>query len=48
MTATLIDRLPHKDDPRRIMEERLAQDVAVVSYLGEWWYKWTDSTWTIY
>ena len=34
MAATLIDRLPHKDDPRRPMEERLAQDVAVVSYLG--------------
>ena len=40
MTATLIDRLPHKDDPRRITEERLAQDVAVVSYLGEWWCKY--------
>ena len=37
MTATLIDRLPHKDDPRRLMEERLAQDVAVVSYLGTRW-----------
>ena len=34
MAVTLIDRLPHKDDPRRPMEKKLAQDVAVVSYLG--------------
>ena len=48
MTATLIDRLPHKDDPRRPIEERLARDVAVVSYLGVWWYKCTDTMWTIH
>jgi hypothetical protein len=34
ITATLIDRLLHKDDPPRLMEERLAKEVAVVSYLG--------------
>ena len=47
MAATLINRLPNKDDPLRPAEERLAQDVAVVSYLGVWKCKWTQSTWTI-
>jgi hypothetical protein len=37
VAATLIERLPHENDPRRLMEEKLAQGVATVSYLGVWW-----------
>jgi hypothetical protein len=48
MAATLIDRLPHEGDPRRLMEERLAQDVAVVSYLGVWWCNKLTLIWTLH
>ncbi|KAF8154532.1 cytochrome P450 [Crassisporium funariophilum] len=34
LAATLIDRLPLQDDPKRAEEERLAQDVAAVAYVG--------------
>ena len=34
VTATLIERLPHEDDPQRPMEEMIAQDVGAVSYIG--------------
>ena len=34
MAASLIDHLPNEDDPQRPSEERLAQDVAAVSFIG--------------
>jgi hypothetical protein len=36
LAATLIDRLPHKDDPNRPMEERLAKELGVEVYIGRW------------
>ena len=45
LTATLIDRLPHKEDPNRPMEGRLAQELGVEVYIGRWC-KWTCSQWT--
>jgi hypothetical protein len=44
LAATLIDRLPHKEDPNRPMEERLAQELGVEVYIGNW----TGSPWTFY
>ena len=43
VAASLIERLRNENDPQRAMEESLAQDVAVVAYLGVWC-KWTDPT----
>jgi hypothetical protein len=34
IAATLIERLPHQDDPQRPMEEKHIQDVAAMAYLG--------------
>ena len=34
IAATLIERLPHEDDPQRPMEETLAQNVAATAYIG--------------
>lgn len=47
LAATLIDRLPHKEDPNRPMEERLAQELGVEVYIGRWC-KWTGSLWALY
>jgi len=41
VAATLIERLPDEGDPQRPMEEKLAQDVAAVAYVGMWSCKWT-------
>ena len=49
MAASLIERLPDENDPQRPMEERLAIDVAAVSYIGVCLCtKRTDSTRTIH
>ena len=40
VATSLIERLPDEDDPQRIIEERVAQGVAFVTYAGTWWYKW--------
>ena len=36
MAATLIERLPDKDDPQRPMQEKIAQNVAAMAYIGLW------------
>ena len=36
MAASLIERLPDQDDPRRPAEEKLVQDVVVVSFIGRY------------
>ena len=36
VAATLIERLPDEDDPQRPMEEKIAQHVAAISYIGLW------------
>ena len=36
VAATLIERLPNEDDPQRPMEEKIAQDVAAIAYIGLW------------
>ena len=36
VAATLIERLPDEDDPQRPMEEKIAQDVAAIAYIGLW------------
>jgi hypothetical protein len=34
MAATLIEQLPNEDDPQRPMEEKIAQYVAAIAYVG--------------
>jgi hypothetical protein len=34
VAATLIEQLPDEDDPQRPLEEKIAQDVAAVAYIG--------------
>ena len=41
VAATLAERLPDVDDPQRSMEERIAQDVAGIAYIGLWSCKWS-------
>ena len=41
VAATLIERLPDEDDPQRPTEEKIAQDVATVTYVGLWFCQWT-------
>ena len=41
VAATLIEQLPDEDDPQRIMEEKIAQNVAAISYSGLWLNNWT-------
>ena len=36
VAATLIERLPDEDDPQRPTEEKIAQNVAAVAYVGLW------------
>ena len=36
IVATLIERLPHEDDSRRLIEEQLAGDAAATVYAGLW------------
>ena len=36
VAATLIEQLPDEDDPQRPMEEKIAQNVAAVTYIGLW------------
>ena len=36
LAATLIEQLPEEDDPQRPMEEKIAQNVAAVAYIGLW------------
>ena len=36
IAATLIERLPDEDDPQRAIEEKTAQNVAAISYIGLW------------
>ena len=36
VAATLIERLPDENDPQRPMEEKIAQNVAAVAYVGLW------------
>ena len=40
VTAALIERLPDEDDPQRPMEEKIAQNVTSLAYLGLWSCKW--------
>ena len=40
VAAALIERLPDEDDPQRPMEEKIAQDVAAVAYIGLWSCQW--------
>ena len=41
MAAGLIERLPNENDPQRPMEEKIAQDVPAISFLGRWCCKCT-------
>ena len=41
VAATLIERLPDEDDPQRPMEEKIARNVAAMTYVGLWSCKWT-------
>ena len=41
IAATLIEQLPDEDDPQRSMEVKIAQNVAAISYVGQWSCKWT-------
>ena len=42
IAATLIERLPDEDDPKRSTEKKIAQNVAALSYVGPWSRrKWT-------
>ena len=41
IAASLIERLPNKDDPQRPVEEKVAQDAAAQAFVGRWWQ--TDS-----
>ena len=34
IAATLIEGLPGEDDPQRPMKEKVAQNVAAISYIG--------------
>ena len=34
IAVTLIEQLPDEDDPQRPMEEKIAQNVAAVAYIG--------------
>ena len=34
IAATLIERLPDEDDPQLAIEEKTAQNVAAISYIG--------------
>ena len=36
MATTLIERLPHEDDPQRPMEEKYARNVPANAYTGLW------------
>ena len=36
IAASLIEQLPDEGDPERPIEERLAQNVATVAYIGLW------------
>ena len=36
VAASLIEHLPHEDDPQRPMEEKIARNVAAVAYIGVW------------
>ena len=36
VAASLIERLPDEGDPHRSREERIAKDVAWVTYAGTW------------
>ena len=36
IAATLIERLPDEDDPKRSTEKKIAQNVAALSYVGPW------------
>jgi hypothetical protein len=44
VAATLIEQLPDEDDPQRPMEEKIAQDVPAIAYIGLWSCKWTWMT----
>ena len=37
VAASLIERLPDEDDPRRSREERIAKNVAWAVYAGTWY-----------
>ena len=41
VAAILIERLPDENDSQRPIEEKIAQNVAAVSYVGLWSFKWT-------
>ena len=41
VAATLIEQLPDEDDPQRPVEEKIAQNVAALTYIGLWSCKWT-------
>ena len=48
VAATLIERLPvndEDDDLQRPMEEKIAQDVAIIVYIGLWSYNNKTSSW---
>ena len=34
IASTLIERLPDENDPQRLLEEKIAKDVAVLAYIG--------------
>ena len=36
VASALIEQLPDENDPHRPMEERIAQDVATIAYIGLW------------
>ena len=41
VAATLIEGLPDQDDPQRPMQEKIAQNVAAMAYIGLWSCRWT-------
>ena len=45
VVATLIERLPDEDDPQRPIEEKVAQNVAAIAYIGLWSCKFYCKSW---
>ena len=47
IAATLIERLPDENDPQRPMDEKVAQNVSALAYIGLWSCRILDDLLTI-
>ena len=47
IAAALIERLPDENDPQRPMDEKVAQNVSALAYIGLWWCRILDDPLTI-